>query len=55
MMSVPEQLEKLADDNQSTPLVILGYEVDKTDLRQVYGALVWIETELLALLMQRKQ
>ena len=49
-----EELELLAAQNEATPLVILGHEVDKTDARQVYGALCWIESQLLALVVKSR-
>lgn len=48
------ELEQAAVARDKTPLQILGVDIDKTDARQVYGALCWIENQLLAL-AQRKQ
>jgi len=46
---VKELLEAKAKANDGRPLSILGHEVDKTDAREVYGALCWIEEQLIAL------
>lgn len=46
---VKELLEAKAKEHDGQALTILGHEVDKTDAREVYGALCWIEEQLIAM------
>lgn len=45
------EIEEAAQRSDGKPLVIHGVEIDKTDARQVYGALCWIEENALAPLL----
>jgi hypothetical protein len=44
------EIEQAAKERDGEPLIVLGHEIDKADARQVYGALCWIENQLLSLI-----
>ena len=54
-MNVQEELSALAEANRGHDLIIMGHKVDKSDPTEVYGALCWIESQLLGMLQMRSR
>jgi hypothetical protein len=54
-MTIPEELEMFAAEYEHQPLEICGYSVDKSNPRELLGALCWIEQQLGYLLKDEQE